>query len=215
MKNIGALGVGVAMVVTALYLALGSTSQALAPQSEVARAFATALHTTPTLTSTPARTPTPMHVRKRVPDAQAILALLFQDPYRGAFIGTSHALVFMRLFNVDGGGPALMVAGQDAEATDGIRTFPAAFGAILVWENSEYIVKFRQVEFGITDARIEYAALDSGMITFRFSNLGPAGSDDANLQRTVILHPCDVRLGMAPLRWLEWHPDGNRAWQCF
>jgi hypothetical protein len=59
MKNAVAISIGVAMMLAALFIASTSTSQGITSQSQAARGFATALHTSPTPPPTPSLTPAP------------------------------------------------------------------------------------------------------------------------------------------------------------
>ncbi len=67
MRNGLALAFGVALILAALYLAAGSTSQDTRAQPEVAQRLATELHTTPSATPTVTRTPAATRTPTRTP----------------------------------------------------------------------------------------------------------------------------------------------------
>jgi hypothetical protein len=212
MKNWGAIGIGVALTLAALKIGAGISNQDLAPQPEEARRFATALHQS--LTPLPALTRTPLHVTALLPAGEEVLDLLFLPSYYGASISTSHAKVFMRLLD-SREAATLIVAGEDATARMGGRTFPIAFGAILAREDGEYVTKYLQVEWGETEPQAEYSVQEDGGVAFHFFNLGRDASTDLQDQMTVIVYPCAADLGGSGMQGLNRGRRVVRGANCF
>jgi hypothetical protein len=212
MKNWGAIGIGVALTLAAMKIGAGISNQDVAQQPEDARRFATALHQT--LTPLPALTPTPLHVRQLLPAGEEVLDLLFLPSYHGASINTSHAKVLMRLLD-SREAATLIVAGEDATASTGGRTFLIAFGAILARENGEYVTKYLEVEWGERDSHVEYALFNDGSIAFHFFNLGRDAGHDLQDQRTVTVSPCRAELGALVMQGMGQLTREVRASHCF
>jgi hypothetical protein len=218
MKNAIAIGIGIALIAAALFVAAGTTNQDTAQRPQVAQAFATELHTlpsaTPTATLTPTITPTPLHITRPDPNAQELLALLFQYPYRGTSIGISRARVNAEPLNLDGGSRGLIVTGDRVMAGRGLQVASGAFGSLLVWENGEYVVKALQVYLGHGDMLVSYSSSPSGAIVFRFRSAALNDEDAIRLQHTFFLHPCNEPVGSATVVAIEQAQDLTH-WQCY
>jgi hypothetical protein len=212
MKNWGAIGLGVALTLVALRIGVGISNQDVVQQPEDARRLATALHQT--LTPSPALTSKPLLVTELLPSGGKVLDLLFLPPYHGASINTSHAKVVMRLLD-SRQSATLIVAGEDATASTGGRTFPIAFGAILVREDGEYVTQYLQVEWGETEPQAEYSVEEDGGVAFHFFNLGRDASTDLQDQMTVIVYPCAEDLGGSGMQGLNGGRRLVRGANCF
>ncbi len=218
MKNSVAIGIGIALILAALLLAAGTTNRDTSLRPQVAQVFATELHRTPSITPTasvtPTATPTLLHITRPDPGAQEVLALLFQYPYRGTFIETSRARVGTQPLYLEGGARSLIVTGDRVTAGRGLQVASGAFGALLVWENGEYVVKSLQVLLGHGDMLVSYSASPSGTVVFRFRSLALNAEDAVRLQHTFILHPCTAPLGSTTAVPTRQPPDLTQ-WQCY
>jgi hypothetical protein len=218
MKNVIALGIGMALILAAILLAAGTTSRDVAPRPEVARVFATELHATPsatpTATMTPTVTPTPLHLTRPEPEAQEVLAKLFQYPYQGTTIGTSSARVDMHWLYLNGGTRRLIVTGDRVMAGRGMHVASGAFGAVMVWENGEYVVNFLRVVLGHGDMFVGLSASPDGLLVFRFHALELKPDVEGLVQHTFVLHPCNVPVGSATVAAIESAKD-LREWDCY
>jgi hypothetical protein len=218
MKNAIAIGFGMALIAAALFVAAGTTNQDMALQPQVAQVFATELHltpsATPTATATPTVTPTPLHITRLDPNAREILALLFQYPYRGTTIGTSRARVTTEPLYLNGDSRSLIVMGDRVMAGRGLQVASGAFGALLVWENGEYVVKALQVYLGHGDMLVSFSASPSGAIVFRFRSAALNDEDAIRLQHTFFPHPCDIPVGSATVVALRQAQDLTRM-ECY
>ena len=198
MKHAVALGVGVAMIFAALILASGTMTQGNAPQAEVAREWATALHTTlsplPTGTPPSASTPTPIRVTRVDDDIAEILAMLFQNSNTPPYFSIAHVQVAVQDYVLRRPiAPALVLAGDGLEATDGHRSFAASFGAVLVWTQGEYVVRFKHVEFGRGHLTVSmWTTPERGEIGFLFRNAGLDVRQDIEFRRLFVLD-CNVK----------------------
>jgi hypothetical protein len=220
MKNELAIVTGVLMILAASFIAAGTSSQDHAPRPHLAQVMATALHVTPSTTPRPTFTPiptaTPLHITRLDPSRQDILNLLFQYSYRGAHIITSPSNLSVQRLDLDAHAPILIITGGSAEATDGLQVYPAAFGAVLAWEDSEYVVKFKHVEFGHLDALVSVSVSQSDRFNFVFQDIFIGAREmGGGFQRTIVLQSCKVPLGLAELRELGRPQQGAIEWQCF
>lgn len=191
-----ALMIGLAAMIVALVLAAGSSSQDSAPRPELALAMATSLHqkpsatptdtATPTETLTPSPTPTALHLTRSQPSEQEILALLFQYPQQGSVITPRSGAAVDRVRVPNEPLDALVVTGNGTGAILSGRNAPVAFGAVLLWVRDEYVVAFKHVEIGRSDARvIAWTLPGESQIWFLFQDV-EAGSN-RTLRRTYVL----------------------------
>ncbi len=192
MNNKLALGAGIILIVAALWIAAGTTNQDNAPRPPVAQRMATAFHETPSPTplptETPIPTPTPILVRHLNPTAQEIVTFLFQYPHEGSYMYMSPAEVRIEP-RADAAVPTLIVTGEGALLLSDGRLLPGALGAILVWENGAYQVKYRHVEYGYEDARVMTSLSANGQVTFAYHLVG---YDAHPYQETFALDPCSL-----------------------
>ena len=185
-----ALVVGMAAMIVALVLAAGSSSQDSASRPEAALVMATVLHqkpsVTPTVTLTPSPTPTALHLNRSRPSSQEILGLLFQYPQQGSFITPRAGTAVDRVRVPNEPLDALIVTGNGTSANHLGRNAPVAFGAVLLWVNDEYVVAFKHIEVGRSDARvIAWTLPGESEIWFLFQDV-EAGSN-RTLRRTYVL----------------------------
>ncbi len=211
------LAAGALLLVAGIMLAAGTSTQDQVRPSQ-AVALATLFHTTPSPTPLPSPSPmptaTPRRLTGRNPTAAEILDVLFQYPYQNAYIiGSADGV---RLTAPGGQNQILIVSGQGATGTDGVRMFPAAFAALLAWDQGEYIVKFKHVEFGRQDEQISVTTTPGGRVTFLFRDIGslPGRPVGASTHRVVLL-PCDVRFNQTALHALERSPTDNPQFACY
>jgi hypothetical protein len=218
MKNAIAIGFGMALIAAALFVAAGTTNQDTVRQPKVALVFATELHTTPsatpTATVTPTAPPTPLHVTSLDPNTREVMGLLFQYPYRGTSIGTSRARVNIVPLDLNGYTRCLIVTGDRVMAGRGLQVASGAFGALLGWENGEYIVKGLQVYLGHGDMLVSFTASPSGTIVFRFRSAALDDAQAVRMQHTYFLQPCNVPVGTATAAATEQAQDLT-LWQCY
>jgi hypothetical protein len=218
MKNVVALGIGLALILAAILMAAGTSSQDMAPRPEVARVLATELHNaptaTPTATATPTVTPTPLHLTRPEPGAQEVLAKLFQYPYQGTSLGTSNARVYMQWLYLNGGTRRLIVTGDRVTAGRGMHVASGAFGAVMVWEKGEYSVEFLRVVLGHGDMSVGLSASPDGLLVFRLRALGLNPDVEGLVQHAFVLHPCNVPVGSATVVAIESAKD-LREWDCY
>ncbi len=191
-----ALVVGLAALIVAFVLAARSSSQDTAPRPEAALVMATALHqkpsatptdtATPTVTLTPSPTPTALHLNRSQPSEQEILEFLFQYPQQGSLITPSAGAAVDRVRVPNESLDAMIVTGIGTDANYLGRSAPIAFGAVLLWVNEEYVVAFKHVEVGGSDARvIAWTSPGESQIWFMFQEI-EAGSN-RTLRRTYVL----------------------------
>ncbi len=218
MKNVVALGIGMALILAALLIASGTTSQDMAPRPEVARVFATELQAppsaTPTATITPTVTPTSLHLTRPEPEAQEVLAKLFQYPYQGTTLGTSNARVNMQWLYLDRGTRQLIVTGDRVMARRGMHVASGAFGAVMLWENGEFGVEFLRVVLGHGDMSVGVSASPDGLLVSRFRALELNPDVEGLVRHTFVLHPCSVPVGSATAVAIESAED-LREWDCY
>jgi hypothetical protein len=198
MNKAVALTVGVATITVALFLAAGSSSRDSSPRPEAALVMATVFHqtpsatptdsATPTLTFTPLPTPTALHLKITQPGSQDILALLFQYPQQGSFIAPRPEVAVDRVRVPDEPHDILIASGNGAAANHLGRIAPVAFGAVLLWVKEEYVVAFRHVEFGRSDARvISWTTPGDPEIWFVFQDVAIEAGNVRTLRRTFVL----------------------------
>lgn len=207
MKSIVALGLGILAIIVALMLASGTTNQDSEQRPVVGLAMATALHATPSATPTktatlsptftPAPTPTRIHLTVTAPDSQDILALLFQYPQQGSVVIPGESIAIEPAQVPGSLHEMLIVTGEGAQARHQGRDVPAAYGAVLLWVNQEYVVAFEHVEFGHTAARVNYSVTpDTGKILFLFQDIGIDFKSSIELRRFFTVScsqgKCDV-----------------------
>lgn len=220
MKNEFAIAAGVLMVLAALLLASGTSTQDTTPRPQVAQVLATTLHLTPSATPVPTFTPiptaTPRQLTERNPSNQEILDLLFQYPIWGAYIIPSAGGLSVQRFDLDSGTPILVIAGQGATGTDGIESFPAAFGAVLAWSGQGYSRKFFRVQFGLAGAQVSVSVSPNERIVFIFREIGggPAWATTVS-QQTVVLNSCSVSPRLAELWGLDRRWQTSDEFECF
>jgi hypothetical protein len=220
MKNGLVIVVGVLMIVAASFLAAGTSSQDNTLRPQLAQVMATAFHVTPSATPRPTFSPiptaTPLRITQVDPRAQELLAVLFQYPYQGASIITSQARLEVERLEANDSPATLVLAGDGATAADGMHRFPAAFGAVLAWQDGEYVVKFKHVELGHQDALVSVAVSESGRVNFVFQDIFIGAHEmGGGFQRTIIVQPCNVPLAMPELRALGRTGQSAIEWQCF
>ncbi len=164
------------MILAASFIAAGTSSQDNTPRPQLAQVMATAFHVTPSATPrptfTPIPTPAPLRITRVDPSNQEILDFLFQYPYWGAYIIPSRSKLSVERLDIDSLAPALIITGDGAEATDGFQVCPAAFGAVLSWDNEGYARKFLRVQFGHRDAQVSVSISPDGRIVFTFRDIG-------------------------------------------
>jgi hypothetical protein len=123
MKNGVAIVAGVLIILAASFIAAGTSIQDKTPRPQLAQMMATAFHVTPSATPHPAFIPiptaTPLHIKQVDPSTQDILNLLFQYPYRGAYIIPSPSKLSVRRLDFDALAPTLIITGDEATTTDG------------------------------------------------------------------------------------------------
>jgi hypothetical protein len=214
MRRALALSFGVATILAAFLLAMGTPNPTLSPEAATAQVLATVLHQTTTPAPLPTLAPTAVHLTSHTPTDGQITSLLAQSSDRGVFLGPSHPVILDRLPLRQQGIEMLVVAGDDTTASNGRWEIPAAFGAILVWERAEYTVKFLRIEHGDTTARVEASLLKDGVM-FHFYDMGRNGRDDLQAQRSVIVTPCRAQLRVTVLWGLEQQTAENRGGRCF
>lgn len=211
MKNAIAIGIGMALIAAAVFVAARTTNQDIVQQPQVAQVLATELHTTPsatpTATVTPTATPTPIHITTPNPTTQEVLALLFQYPYEDTPIDASRArarieVVYLDVYT-DGRTRCLIVTGDRVTAGRGLQVASGAFAALLMLENDEYVVKALQVYLGHGDMLVSYSASPSGDIVFRFRSAALSDEQAILFQHTYFLHPCSVPVGTATAAAIE------------
>jgi hypothetical protein len=104
--------------------------------------------------------------------------------------------------------PTLIITGDEATATDGHRSYPAAFGAVLSWNNEGYARKFLRVQFGHRDAQVSVSISPDGRIVFTFRDIGNGARGVRVVsQQTIVLNSCPP----APRLDMVWGLD--RRWQ--
>jgi hypothetical protein len=212
MKNGVAIVAGVLMILVASFIVAGTSSQDNTTRSQLAQVMATAFHVTPSATPRPTFTPIPTATPRRIaelfPSAQDILNLLFQYPYSGAYIIPSLSKLSVQRLDLDVLAPTLIITGDEATATDGHRSYPAAFGAVLSWNNEGYARKFLRVQFGHRDAQVSVPMSPNRRIVFAFRDIG-IGAREVRIvsEQTVVLNSCHP----APRLAMVWGLD--RRWQ--
>lgn len=220
MKNGVALLSGALMILAALFLAAGASSQDHTPRPQIAQALATDLHVTPSATPRPTFTPiptaTPLRLTRPDPSDQEILDSLFQYPYWRAYIIPSPTHLSVHRLQVDGLAPALIIAGDGATATDGYQVYPAAFGAVLTRDGEGYVRKFLRVQFGHRDAQVSASISPQGRIVFTFRDLGSDGPGVSVLsQQTIVLNSCEADPRLVQLWALDRRWQTGIEFECF
>ncbi len=198
MKSAVALFFGLLLILAALLIAATATKGDTAPRPEIAAAFATELHTTPsvaptptgtpTATLTPTVTPTRLHLAELMPPAPALLALLFQYPYRGKVYDVSGARVQYETYSEDSG-PHLVVTGDRLSSFLDRYPLTGSFAAVLVREDGEYRVAFLRAFFDHGYMLVDTTIAPGGAITFHFYPLS-ANPTDTRVGHLIVLQPC-------------------------
>jgi hypothetical protein len=200
------------MILAASFIVAGTSRQDNAPRPQLAQVVATAFHVTPSATPRPTFTPIPTATPRRItrlePSTQEILDFLFQYPYGGAYTIPSPSKLSVQRLDLDALAPTLIITGDGAEATDGLQVYPAAFGAVLSWDNEGYARKFLRVQFGHREAQVSVSISPDGRIVFTLRDIGNgAGGVRVVSQQTIVLNSCHP----APRLAMVWGLD--RRWQ--
>ncbi|HZQ08949.1 MAG TPA: hypothetical protein VFD70_20380 [Anaerolineae bacterium] len=191
MKRGWAIGFGAATILAALWVGANPLRQDATPQPIEAQALATVLHQTTTPRPSPTAIPTPVHLTSHNPSDGEILSLLSQSSDRGVFIRIAHPVKLQRFNAIDYGTERIIVTGDNVLASNGKWEIPAAFGAILTWDQDEYRLSFLRIEHGDTTARVEPQIESGGQVIFNFYDMGRSGRNDPQAQRSVIVLLCN------------------------
>jgi len=192
MKRGWAIGFGAAIILAALWVGANSLNPDSRARPAEAQALATLLHQTATPRPLPTAIPTPVHLTGRDPSDAELLNLLSQSSDNGVSIRISHPIELKRFRLTRSGIELLVVTGDDVLASNGRWEIPAAFGAILAWEQNEYVIRFLRIEHGDTTARVESQLEPSGQIIFHFYDMGRSGRNDPQAQRSVMVLMCNT-----------------------
>ena len=108
----------------------------------------------------------------------------------------------------------MIVTGDRVMAGRGLQVASGAFGALLVWENGEYLVKALQVYLGHGDMLVSYSSSPGGVIVFRFRSAALTDEQAIRLQHTLFLQPCNVPVGSATRVAIDQAQDLTQS-QCY
>ncbi len=198
MKNELALGIGLVLIVVALFIAMGSTDQDTAPRPHVAQVLATEFHVTPSPvpppTFTPAPSPTPLRVSDPNPSAQELLAFIFQYPYQNTQVTPSKARINTRTLD-EQGTRLLLVTGQRLLVTNSPGIF-GTFGAVLAWQAGQYQIRFLRVVFTRGYMASSFILRPDATLVLRFEALRQEVNTDDAERGSIALPPCSSSSGL-------------------
>ncbi len=216
MKSWTGIAAGILLILAACVLELAKSAER--PSSEV-RALSLELRVTPTSTpaptSTPTPTPTPIHIQHFVPSDRELIELVAQSLPRDSDLVRSATNIQVQRLQTDARQRTLFVIGESPTQAAGEARKPAAFAAVLTWQNAEYIVTFSHALLGREQVKVS-VWLGPDTATFRFEDISNARcAKTGECQPPVITHACNVPLGTEAM----WRAHRNRQnpveWGCF
>ncbi len=216
MKSWTGIAAGILLILAACMIELSNRLTPAAPEVRVLALQVSASPTpspqpTPTLTPTP----TPVHIRHFVPNDRELIGLVAQSLPRDADLVRSATDIQMQRLKPERQDRMLLLMGESPARAAGEPRKSAGFGAVLAWQNAEYIVRFSHAKSGRDQVRVS-VWLDPNVAVFRFDDISNARCPQASgCEPPLVTHSCNVPLDQDALWALHRNRQNPMELGCF